>query len=37
MRWEGHGMHEEGQKIVKVLVGRKRPLERPRRRWQDRI
>jgi hypothetical protein len=30
----------EGRKVYKVLVGkpeRKRPLGRPRRRWEDRI
>jgi hypothetical protein len=31
---------QEGRKVYKVLVGkpdRKRPLERPRRRWEDEI
>jgi hypothetical protein len=41
MRWAGHvaRMGEE-RKVYKVLVGRpeeKRPLERPRRRWEDGI
>jgi hypothetical protein len=41
MRWAGHvaGM-EEGRCVYKVLVGRpegKRPLGRPRRRWEDNI
>jgi hypothetical protein len=39
MRWAGHvaGMGEE-RKVDKVLVGKpegKRPLGRPRRRWED--
>jgi hypothetical protein len=41
MRWAGHvaRMGEE-RKVYKVLVGKpegKRPLERPRRRWEDGI
>ena len=38
MRWAGHV--EEGRGVHKVLVGRpdgKRPLGRPRRRWEDNI
>jgi hypothetical protein len=39
MRWEGHvaRMGEE-RKVYKVLVGKpkgKRPIGRPRRRWED--
>jgi hypothetical protein len=41
MRWAGHVARiEEERKVYKVLVGKlegKRPLERPRRRWEDRI
>jgi hypothetical protein len=41
MRWAGHVAHmEEGRDVCGVLVGRpegKRPLGRPRRRWQDNI
>ena len=41
MRWVGHVAHmEEGRGVYKVLVGRpegKRPLGRPRRRWEDNI
>jgi hypothetical protein len=41
MRWAGHvaRMGEES-KVYRVLVGkteRKRPLGRPRRRWEDEI
>jgi hypothetical protein len=41
MRWAGHvaRMGEE-RKLYKVLVGKpegKRPLERPRCRWKDRL
>jgi hypothetical protein len=41
MRWAGHvaGM-EEGRGVYRVLFGRpegKRPLGRPRRRWEDNI
>jgi hypothetical protein len=34
------GTHERGEKIVQFLVGKpegKRPLGRPRRRWEDEI
>jgi hypothetical protein len=38
MRWEGHvACMEEGRNVYRVLVGkleRKRPLERPRCRWE---
>jgi hypothetical protein len=41
MRWGGHvARMGEGRGAYKVLVGRpegKRPLERPRRRWEDNI
>jgi hypothetical protein len=41
MRWAGHGAHVgEGRGVYRVLVGKpegKRPLERPRRRWEDNI
>jgi hypothetical protein len=41
MRWEGHVARiGEGRKVFEVLVGKfegKRPLERPRRRWEDGI
>ena len=41
MRWKGHVAHmEEGTGVHKVLVGKpegKRPLGRPRRRWEDNI
>jgi hypothetical protein len=41
MRWAGHvARMEEGRGAYKVLVGRpegKRPLARPRRRWEDSI
>ena len=41
MRWEGHvARMEEGRGVHKVLVGSsegKRPLGRPRRRWEDNI
>jgi hypothetical protein len=41
MKWAGHvaGMGEE-RKVYKVLAGKpegKRPLGRPRRRWEDGI
>jgi hypothetical protein len=40
-RWEGHvARMREGRGIYRVLVGRpecKRPLGRPRRRWEDNI
>ena len=39
MRWVGHvARMEEGRRVHKVLVGKhegKRPLGRPRRRWED--
>jgi hypothetical protein len=41
MRWAGHMAHMgEGRNVYRVLVGKpegKRPLERPRRRWDDGI
>jgi hypothetical protein len=41
MRWAGHGARvEEERKVYKVLVGKpkgKRPLRRPRHRWEDGI
>jgi hypothetical protein len=41
MRWAGHvARMGEGRKVYKVLVGKpegKRPLGRPRRRWEDGI
>jgi hypothetical protein len=41
MRWAGHVAHVGEERIVhKVLVGKpegKRPLGRPRRRWEDGI
>jgi hypothetical protein len=41
MRWAGHMAHMgEERKVYKVLVGKpegKRPLERPRHRWEDGI
>jgi hypothetical protein len=41
MRWAGHGAHKgEGRGVYRVLIGRpegKRPLGRPRRRWEDNI
>jgi hypothetical protein len=41
MRWEGHvARMGEGRGVYRVLVGRpegKRPLGRPRRRWEDDI
>jgi hypothetical protein len=41
MRWVGHvARMEEGRGVYSVLVGRpegKRPLGRPRRRWEDNI
>jgi hypothetical protein len=41
MRWAGHVAHvEEERKVYKDLVGKpegKRPLGRPRRRWDDGI
>ena len=41
MRWTGHVAHMgEGRGVHRVLVGKpegKRPLGRPRRRWEDNI
>ena len=41
MRWAGHVAHtRESRDVYRVLVGkpeRKRPLGRPRRRWEDNI
>jgi hypothetical protein len=41
MRWAGHVARKgEGRKVNRVLVGKpegKRPLERPRRGWEDGI
>jgi hypothetical protein len=41
MRWAGHvARMGEGRDVYRVLVGRpegKRPLGRPRRRWEDNI
>ena len=41
MRWAGHvARMGEGRVVHRVLVGKpegKRPLERPRRRWEDNI
>jgi hypothetical protein len=41
MRWAGHvALMGEGKGVYRVLVGRpegKRPLGRPRRRWEDNI
>ena len=41
LRWTGHvARMEEGRSAFKVLTGiptRKRPLGRPRRRWEDNI
>jgi hypothetical protein len=41
MRWAGHVARTgEGRGVYRVLVGRpegKRPLERPRRRWENNI
>jgi hypothetical protein len=41
MRWVGHVVRMgEGRGVYRVLVGRpegKRPLGRPRRRWEDNI
>ena len=41
MRWAGHVAHmEEGRGVYKVLLGKpegKRPLGRPRHRWEDNI
>jgi hypothetical protein len=41
MRWTGHVERMgEGRGVYRILVGRpegKRPLEKPRRRWEDNI
>jgi hypothetical protein len=41
MRWAGHvARMGEGRNVYRVLMGnpeRKRPLERPRRRWENGI
>jgi hypothetical protein len=41
MTWSGHvARMGEGRDVYRILVGRpecKRPLERPRRRWEDNI
>ena len=41
LRWAGHvARMEEGKNVFKFLTGkptRKRPLGRPRRRWEDNI
>jgi hypothetical protein len=40
MRWAGHVAHMEGRGVYWVLVGRpegKRPLGRPRHRWENNI
>jgi hypothetical protein len=41
MRWAGHvARMGKGRGVYRVLVGRpegKRPLEKPRRRWEDNI
>ena len=41
LRWAGHvARMEQGRGVHKVLVGKpegKRPLARPRRRWEDNI
>jgi hypothetical protein len=41
MKWEGHVVRMgEGRNVYRVLVGKpegKRPLARPRRRWEDGI
>ena len=41
LRWARHvGRMEEGRSAFKILTGKptgKRPLERPRRRWEDNI
>ena len=41
MRWAGHvARMEEGRSAFKILTGKptgKRPLRRPRRRWEDSI
>ena len=41
MRWAGHvALMGKGRGVHRVLVGKtegKRPLEKPRRRWEDNI
>jgi hypothetical protein len=41
LRWAGHvALLGEGRVVYRVLVGKpegKRPLERPRRRWEDNV
>jgi hypothetical protein len=40
MRWAGYVAHKGGRSVYRVLVGShkgKRPLERPRHRWEDNI
>jgi hypothetical protein len=40
MRWAGHVAHIEDRGVHRVFVGKregKRPLGRPRRRWEDNI
>ena len=41
LRWAGHvARMEEGRSAFKILAGNptgRRPLERPRRRWEDNI
>ena len=41
LRWAGHlARMEEGRSAIKILTGKpteKRPLGRPRRRWEDNI
>ena len=41
LRWAGHVANmEEGRSTFKILIGKptgKRPLGRPRRRWEDNI
>ena len=41
MRWVSHVARiEEGRRVFKILIGKptgKRPLRKPRRRWEDNI
>ena len=41
LKWAGHvAKMEEGRSVFKILIGKptgKRPLGRPRRRWEDNI
>ena len=41
LRWAGHvARMKEGRSVFKILTGKptgKRPLGRPRRRWEDNI